>query len=317
MSRALTEAAESSGMALTLLPVLYCRSGFSNDEVSETQKRFFNTPDRYLRLLECCEQLISGHSLHKLGIAPHSLRAVAGEQLEQVLVCLSEMEKPVHIHIAEQPGEVEECQSVLGRNPVDWLMDNFEIDSRWCLVHATHMGKDEMRRAAASGVTAGLCPVTEADLGDGLFPAESWLNAGGKFGIGSDSNLRVSVAEELRLLEFGCRLRTLNRNVLAEEGRSCGSSLYQHALEGGAQAVLQNVGKIEPAYRADLLELDSSHPLLENRVDDDIIDTWLFAGGNGMLRSVWVAGELQVEQGRHVLRPTLEASFRQTMKELV
>jgi formimidoylglutamate deiminase len=317
MSRALLQAADTCGMALTLLPVLYCRSGFAAQGVADQQRRFFNSPDRFLQLLEACKRLVENHPLHRLGIAPHSLRAVSAEQLREVLRAPELECLPVHIHIAEQLAEVEECRSLLGARPVEWLLHNFEVDSRWCLVHATHLEAGELGKAAASGAIAGLCPSTEADLGDGFFAAESWLAAGGRFGIGSDSNLRVSVAEELRLLEFGCRLRQRRRNVLADEGKSCGRSLYERAVAGGAQALAQETGKIATGYRADLVELDANHPLLEGRSNDAMVDTWLFAGGSSMVRSVWVAGKQQVVEGRHVRKADFEAPFRRAMSELL
>jgi len=317
MSRILLEAADRAGISLTLLPVLYCRSGFGTSQVTEHQRRFFNSPERFLRLIDACLQLVSNHPLHLLGIAPHSLRAVSAEQLREVLVVPGHEQLPIHIHIAEQTVEVEECRTVLGARPAEWLLDNFPVDRHWCLIHATHLHSRELDRAAASGATAGLCPTTEADLGDGLFAAESWLAAGGAFGIGSDSNLRVSVAEELRLLEFGCRLRNSARNVLAGRGLSCGRNLYQRAAAGGAAATGQPVGRIEPGLRADLVELDTNHPLLEGRKQDSILDTWLFAGGSSMVRSVWVAGRRVVNEGRHLEKCKFEAPFRQAMKELL
>ncbi len=317
MSRALLQAADTCGMALTLLPVLYCRSGFAAQGVTDQQRRFFNSPHRFLQLVDACNRLVENHPLHRLGIAPHSLRAVSAEQLREVLRAPGLECLPVHIHIAEQLAEVEECRSLLGARPVDWLLHNFAVDSRWCLVHATHLEAGELGKAAASGAIAGLCPSTEADLGDGFFAAESWLAAGGSFGIGSDSNLRVSVAEELRLLEFGCRLRQRRRNVLADEGKSCGRSLYERAVAGGAQALAQRTGQIAAGYRADLVELDANHPLLEGRSNDAMVDTWLFAGGSSMVRSVWVAGKLQIVDGRHVRKADLEAPFRRAMRELL
>lgn len=315
MSGALIEAADLSGMALTILPVLYCRSGFTSSAVSARQQRFYNSPEQYMQLLFACGQLIENRPLHQLGIAPHSLRAVSHDQLRAVLDTSEAHGLPVHIHIAEQPAEVAECLSVLGARPVSWLLDHFTVDSRWCLVHATHLELDELGRAAASGATAGLCPTTEADLADGFFEAEYWLDQGGSFGIGSDSNLRVSVAEELRLLEFGCRLRTNKRNVLARNGLSCGRSMYQGAALGGARALGQPTGRIEPGCRADLVELDARHPLLYGRHHDSVIDTWLFAGGSAMVRSVWVGGTLCVSDGRHVNRDRIEMPGRQAMRE--
>jgi len=317
MSHALLDAADRAGIAMTLLPVLYCRSGFGASRATEQQRRFFNSPQGFLRLLEACRPRVRNHPLHVLGIAPHSLRAVSLEQMREVLAAPGQEHQPVHIHVAEQYAEVQECQSVLGARPVEWLLHQFDVDRRWCLVHATHMEPMELEEAAASEAVAGLCPTTEADLGDGFFAAESWLAANGALGIGSDSNLRVSVSEELRLLEFGVRLRNSSRNVLTGKGLSCGRSLYQWAAAGGARATGQPVGSIESGARADLVELDMNHPLLEGRERDAIVDTWLFAGGPSMVRSVWVAGDLVVAEGRHVGKSNFEAPFRRAMKALL
>jgi formimidoylglutamate deiminase len=316
MSGSIVQAAQCSGISLTLLPVLYCRSGFASNEVSQWQKRFFNSPEDYLELLSQCEKLLAPIPHHHLGIAAHSLRAVSVDQLREVLDGSGMPGSPVHIHIAEQTAEVEECQSLFGARPVDYLLDHFAVDKYWCLVHATHLEDNELQRAAGSGAIAGLCPITEANLGDGFFPAENWLAAGGLFGLGSDSNIQLSVAAELRLLEYGCRLRTRSRNVLSLAGMSCGRSLYHNALMGGAAALGQKVGRIEPGYRADLVELDSEHPLLQGRETDSLLDSWLFAAGSSAVKSVWVGGTPLVRQGRHLNKPQLEPSFRQAMREL-
>ena len=309
-------AAEDTGIALTLLPVLYCRSGFRSQSVSDHQRRFFNTPESFGQLLRECERMLSHNQRHRLGWAPHSLRAVSQEQLAAVLDANVDRGRPVHIHIAEQAGEVDECLAVHGARPVEFLLDRFPVDDRWTLVHATHMVDGELSAAAKSGAVAGLCPTTEADLGDGFFDAGRWFENGGRFGIGSDSNLRVSVIEELRLLEFGCRLRERRRNVLADEGRSCGRSLFQRAVEGGAVSLAQPVGRIEAGSRADLVELDASHVLLSGRREDTLLDTWIFAGDPSMVRAVWVAGEQRVAEGRHLQRDRLAARFKCAMDEL-
>jgi len=251
-----------------------------------------------------------------MGIAPHSLRAVSPDQLKAVLDAPGIDRMPVHIHIAEQVDEIEQCLESLKARPVEWLLRNAPVGSNWCLVHATHMEPGELVQAAATGAVAGLCPSTEADLGDGLFNADAWMEAGGRFGVGSDSNLRVSASEELRLLEFGCRLRLQRRNILADEGMSCGRSLYQRAASGGAAALGQNIGRIVPGARADLVELDMSHPLLEGREDDTVLDSWLFAGGGAMIRTVWVAGARHVVEGRHLRREIIQEAFRKAMREL-
>lgn len=316
MAHRLLAAASSSGIALTLLPVLYCRSGFGAAGVERHQRRFANDPARFGDLVAACREAVAGHPLQRVGIAPHSLRAVSRGDLRAVFDDPENAAGPVHIHVAEQRAEVDDCRSALGAPPTAWLLRHFDVGPNWCLVHATHLDADERQSAAASGAVAGLCPTTEADLGDGCFDTEAWRAAGGRFGIGSDSNLRVSVTGELRALEFQARLRGLQRIVLAEPGRSCGRSLYDRAARDGAQALAQPVGRIEAGLRADLIELDAGHPLLCGRSGDAVLDTWIFAGGRDMVRSVWVGGQRQVRDGRHRHREPLAADFRKAMEEL-
>jgi len=317
MSIRVIEAASVSGIGLTLLPVLYCSAGFGQEQVSEEQKRFANTPEQYLRLLETCRNAIGNRTLVELGMAPHSLRAVPPELLQEVLQSWPDQRCPVHIHIAEQPAEIEACQAHLGARPVEYLLGRFAVDRRWCLVHATHMTPDETQAAAKSGATAGLCPTTEADLGDGVFRTAEWLQAGGSLAVGSDSNVRISVAEELRLLEYNERLRSGQRNVLTDNVMSCGRFLYQHAARSGGVALGQAVGCLDTGFRADLVELDGDHELLAGRSPDAALDSWVFAGDNSMLSSVWVAGRRMVTRGRHTAASNCRAAFAQAMKEML
>lgn len=317
MSTRLIRAASASGMPMTLLPVLYCTSGFGKDGVGGEQMRFANSPGDYLRLLENCESAIRDKPLIELGIAPHSLRAVPVPILHEVLQSWPDRHCPVHIHIAEQPAEVEDCRKHLGARPLEYLLDQFPVDARWCLVHATHLSDSELRLAAESKATAGLCPTTEADLGDGAFRTADWLKAGGSFAIGSDSNVRICVSEELRLLEYNERLRSGQRNVLTGGETGCGSFLYQHAANSGAAALGQPVGRLEPGYRADLLELDPGHELLIGRKPDAALESWIFAGDKSMLNSVWVAGRCVVEGGYHVDEESSRNGFKQTMSDLL
>ena len=315
MSLRLLNAAELSGMALTLLPTLYCRAGFDGAEVAGAQRRFFTRPERYLRVLDACRRNIAGSELHRLGLAPHSLRAVALDDLGEVLSA-DVGSACVHIHVAEQRLEVEESLARIGRRPLAALLDALPVDQRWCLVHATHLDPEETRRAAQSGAVAGLCPTTEADLGDGFFAIEEWLDAGGCFGIGSDSNLRLSVSEELRWLENGARLLSGRRNILARDGKQSGRFLYEQAARWGAQAISQPAGTLEAGRRADLVEIDATHPLLEGRDCDTALNSYVFAGDNSMIRSVWVGGQARIVDGRHAAGEGLLAAFRQRMKEL-
>ncbi|NOR19244.1 MAG: formimidoylglutamate deiminase [Xanthomonadales bacterium] len=316
MSGQLISAAKISGIAMTLLPVLYCSAGFGKDRVNKEQRRFANTADSYLRLLDNVDHAVSANPLLALGLAPHSLRAVPAEVLQEVLQSWPHKESPIHIHIAEQPAEVEDCIRHLGARPVEWLLDQFPVDQRWNLVHATHLSDTELKLAAASQATAVLCPTTEADLGDGVFRTSDWLSAGGRFAIGSDSNVRISVTEELRLLEYNERLVRGRRNVLTTADSTCGRFLYQHAAQSGSAALGQAVGRLEPGYRADFLVLNDTHELLCGRQPDAALDSWVFAGDKSMLASVWVAGHAVIEQGHHPADATLRSAFLKTINEI-
>lgn len=315
MGGRLLAAADAAGIGLTLLPVLYCRAGLDGAELAPRQRRFGNDPEAYLRLFEATRVHLRDPSKQFLGAAPHSIRAVNGEQLESVLQALPRG-VPVHVHVSEQPAEVREALEHLGTRPLEWLLDRFPVDAHWCLVHATHADADELERAARRGAVAGLCPTTEADLGDGLFDAGHWLDCGGAWGIGSDSNLRIAPDEELRLLEFGARLASGRRNVLTRDGQSTGRFLWERAAIGGAQALGQPVGRIEAGRRADLLELDAGHALLAERDADAQLDTWVFAGTPDMVRSVWVAGRAYVQDGVHVQAPVLDEPFAAALRAL-
>jgi formimidoylglutamate deiminase len=269
-----------------------------------------------MALFERCLDRTRDHPHHALGLALHSLRAVSKAEMDEVLLAERGRAATVHIHIAEQPGEVSQCQAAYGARPVEWLLQNVAVDARWCLVHATHMEAAEYRAAAASGAVAGICPTTEADLGDGFFEAEEWLGQGGHLAIGSDSNLRISPTEELRMLEFGLRLRTGRRNVLAREGMACGESIYLSATRGGGRALGQPVGQLAVGLRADLLELDDAHPMLKGVADQDILDRYVFAGVDGMIRSVFVGGRQVVYKGKHQARDAAAAGFVAVMEEL-
>lgn len=316
MSQRVFAAAQKAGMALTLLPVFYCVSGFGQDSVQPRQMRFRNSLDDYLSLVLECEAAIGNHDLLSLGIAPHSLRAVPLDAFSELLRSRAQSAGPVHIHIAEQPAEVSDCLKFNGCRPVELLLGEFPVDENWCLVHATHMTPDELARAAGSGAIAGLCPSTEADLGDGFFNAEGWLAARGRFGIGSDSNLRISPVEELRLLEFTERLKSGRRNVLTDRHGLCGQFLYTHAALAGARALGQKTGELSCGRRADLVELDSGHPLLGGRRGAEVMDTFLFAGDHQMIRSVRVAGRLVVADGRHAAAEELGEKFARVSRSL-
>lgn len=314
MSLALVDAAREAGIGLTLLPTLYMAGGFDGRTLAERQRRFGHGLDAYLRLVERLRMQAS--PMLEVGIALHSLRAVPEDALRTVLASGLANDGPIHIHIAEQVAEVEECLALRGARPVEWLLDHADVDARWCLVHATHLSASETRRLAASGAVAGLCPTTEGNLGDGLFPLERYLGAGGVIGIGSDSHVSVSPVEELRWLEYGQRLATHRRNVVATEDGSSGARLWECALRGGAQASWAPLGALAEGYRADLLVLDGESPLLAARRPEEILDSFVFAGNSPLVRDVMVAGEWRVRDGRHVDEARIAKRFRAVVGRL-
>jgi formimidoylglutamate deiminase len=314
MSLAIVEAAREAGIGLTLLPVLYMSGGFDGRPLSERQRRFGFDVDGYLRLVETLRKM--ENSTLRIGIALHSLRAVPPDALRAVLDSRL-ADGPMHIHIAEQTAEVDECVSARGARPVEWLLDNVPVDERWCLVHATHMTADETRRFAESGAVAGLCPTTEANLGDGLFPLQTFREAGGVLGIGSDSHISVSPVEELRWLEYGQRLAARQRNIaVSESSASVGENLWGDALFGGAQASGIDIGAIETGHRADLIVLDDAAPLLAARGEESVLDTFVFAGNAPLVRDVMVSGEWVVRAGRHRDEEHIAARYRESVERL-
>jgi formimidoylglutamate deiminase len=321
LSRRILAAADTAGIGLTHLPVLYRYGGFGAKEPQERQRRFLHDSEAYARLLQALAPALRNRSDRRLGIAPHSLRAVTPELLRDGIAALDAIDAvaPIHIHIAEQTAEVDDCIAWSGKRPVQWLLDQDVVNKRWCLVHATHLDADETRRLAESKAVAGLCPTTEASLGDGLFPAIAYMAAGGRIGIGSDSHISVSAAEDLRLLEYGQRLAQRSRTVLAGgPDRSTGRRLFEAALQGGAQALGQPMGAIAPGHRADFILLDSAAPSLAGRSGDSVLDTWIFSNqSRGTIRDVYVSGHRVVEAGRHLRGEALAARHRETLRRLL
>ncbi|MBM3584705.1 MAG: formimidoylglutamate deiminase [Alphaproteobacteria bacterium] len=320
LSNRVIAAAATAGIGITHLPVLYAHGGFGGQPPTAGQRRFVNDGDRFLRLVE--ELRGRHHGFHdvRIGIAPHSLRAVNPRLLADVHDALnrSDATAPIHIHIAEQTREVDECLAWSGTRPVAWLLANAPVDRRWCLVHATHMTEAETRGLAATGAVAGLCPTTEANLGDGLFPLEPYLIDDGLVGVGSDSHISVSPVEELRWLEYGQRLAKRARNVASTPKAShVGAGLYRRALVGGAHACARPIGAIAPGHRADLVVLDAEHPLLVGRSGDTLLDAWVFAGNAPVVRDVMVGGTWVVRRGRHARRDEARADFARAINTLM
>lgn len=314
MAVRIVAAAEEAGIALTLLPVFYAHAGFGGQAAATAQRRFLSTPDSYARLIAASRAAAAGSKDAIVGIAPHSLRATTPDELAAILPLAAKA--PVHIHIAEQVREVEECIAWSGARPVRWLLDNAPVDARWCLVHATHIDASEIVDLGRSRAVAGLCPITEANLGDGIFPAKEFAHAGGAIGIGSDSNVRIDMTEELRLLEYGQRLRLRARNVMGATDRSTGRSVFEQCVFGGAQA-LGVAGGLAVAAAADLIVLHDHGPAALGRSGDAVLDTLLFSAGKDAIADVWRAGKRLVTDGRHQHRDAIERRYRFFMNGLL
>lgn len=316
MAARIAQAAEASGIALTLLPSFYAHGSFGGAAPHDGQRRFICSVDQFAALMAASREAIGHLPGANIGIAPHSLRAVTPDELAAIIPLAAG--GPVHIHAAEQVKEVEDCLAWSGRRPVQWLLEHAPVDPRWCLIHATHTTDEEISAFARTGAVAGLCPITEASLGDGVFPAREFLAAGGAFGVGTDSNVLVGVADELRQLEYGQRLRHRARNVLSGgAGRSTGRTLFDHTLAGGAQAMAQAMVGITPGSRADIVTLDAAHPSLAGRRGDAVIDGWIFAAGSGAIDCVWAGGDKVVEGGRHRLRQAAHERFNAAVQRLI
>jgi len=310
-------AAEQAGIAITLLPTLYAYGGFGGQPPVDGQRRFIHGADSYLRMQETLAKASAINPLRRLGISPHSLRATTPALLKEVLNGIAP-DAPVHIHVAEQVKEVEDCVSFSGLRPVEMLLENFDLSPRWTAIHATHMTARETQRLASSGAIAGLCPTTEANLGDGVFPATHYMKDGGAIAIGSDSHITVSPSEDLRMLEYSQRLRDRTRNALAlSPGASTGRTLYEAALKGGAKSMAQPVGAIAEGHRADIAVLDTEHPSLIGRSDDQLLDSWIFSAGNAAVAHMFVAGAQLVKNGRHIREEKIETRFRNTVRRLM
>jgi len=309
-------AAQTTGIGYTHLPVLYMQGGLDGRRLEGGQLRFGCDIEQFEHLFTNIKSQMADHPAdYTLGVAPHSLRAVSADGLKAALALSPDT--PVHIHAAEQVGEIEEVQSALGTRPIRWLLDNMPVGKRWCLIHATHMDNGEIDDLARSGAVAGLCPITEANLGDGIFNAPRYMHGGGAFGIGADSNVKIALSEELRMLEVSQRLRDRQRVVLSDEATpSNGRFLYERAASGGAQAIGRNSGRIEIGALADLVALDDTHHSIASLTDDTVLDTWIFACGDELVSDVWSAGRHKVKRGIHINRDKISSRFLHTITKL-
>ncbi len=315
LSGRIARAAGHTGIGLTLLPVHYRRGGLDERPLAGGQLRFGNDLDHFAALLDGARAHL--HTLGpdaRLGLAPHSLRAAGEEDIRALAAFLPDA--PIHIHIAEQEAEVETVVAATGRRPVDWLLDRFDVDGRWCLIHATQMTPEETRRMARSGAIAGLCPVTEANLGDGIFSGADFVTAGGRFGVGTDSNVRISLAEELRQLEYSQRLGRKARAVLAEPGGSVGRFVYAGALEGGAKALGRDTGRIEVGAFADLLSF-AADTFCDLPDGDALLDAWIFARNGLKVADVWSAGRHVVSAGRHHAWDEIAPAYQSVLRSVL
>ena len=317
MAHRIVAAAGEAGIGLTLLPVHYQFGGCDGRALDGGQRRFGTDPDGFARLHDASRAALRtapGDAV--LGVAPHSLRAVSPDGLAAVLAATGGL-GPVHMHLAEQVAEVDEVLAHRGARPAEWLLGAQDVDPRWCLIHCTQLNDHEVSGLAASGAVAGLCPLTESNLGDGIFRGTEYLPAGGAIGIGSDSNVQIALFEELKTLEYSQRLRDRSRAALAQPGRSTGRVLYEAVAAGGAQAAGRDAGRIAPGARADLLGLAADPRWLAGRSGDAALDTLIFAGAGGAcVREVWSAGRLMVQDGQHVARATIVARAARVMSRL-
>ncbi len=315
LSGRIAAAADQTGIGLTLLPVLYQQGGFGGAAPNQGQKRFLNSLDQYGSLFESAARAAQRLPDANIGIAPHSLRAVSPQALTEIVAGHSR--GPIHIHIAEQVREVEDCIAWSGRRPVEWLGDHVALDRRWCLIHATHMTPHEGRLVARSGAVAGLCPLTEANLGDGIFDAPTMLKNGGAFGVGTDSNVQITAPGELRQLEYSQRLALKARNIFPRDaGTSTGEALYRGALSGGARALGRKIGGIEPGQRADFVVL--GREACDAPIHDPaaMLDYYVFVADKLLIADVYVAGALRVRQGHHIAREAIAARYRRVLQRL-
>jgi formimidoylglutamate deiminase len=315
MAERIMAATTTTGIGLTMLPVHYQYGGCDMRPLARGQCRFHNDLDGFAALCDGVRNGLGNLPADTVfGVAPHSLRAVSASSLDLTRQLANG--GPFHMHLAEQRAEVEEVRHYLGARPVEWVLDNFEADTDCCFIHCTQMQPHETSGLAASGAVAGLCPITEASLGDGVFDGVSWFNAGGMIAIGSDSNIRISLSEELRSLEYTQRLRDRSRAAMATSTASTGRHILNAMTTGGAQAAGRHTGKIASGYWADLMALDTQSATLAGRTKDQLIDSFIFAGDDRLVRDVWSAGRHLVTDGRHIAHNKITSTYRAVLAAL-
>ena len=320
MSLAHVAAARETGIAITMLPVLYSHGNFGAAPLGPRQQRFRTSPEDILATVRAVRKAAAGHADLNCGVAPHSLRAAGLDGLRELLSGLEAIDAaaPIHIHIAEQTREVDDSLAFSGRRPVEWLLEHLPVDHRWCLVHATHLNENEMLGLARSGAIAGLCPTTEGNLGDGIFPLPGYRAAGGRYGIGSDSHVSRDPLEELRLLEYVQRLVLRKRNIVVSNvSAAVGTTLWLEAAAGGAQAMGRKMGALSPGQRADFVVLDGEQPDLAEKSGDMITNAAIFSGTQGLVRDVMVGGRWHVRDGRHSLEDSASRDYGKAVKTLL
>ncbi|MES2906359.1 MAG: formimidoylglutamate deiminase, partial [Pseudomonadota bacterium] len=314
LSERICAAAQQSGIGLTLLPVLYAYGGIGALPPDDGQKRFLNLPDEFQKLYDGAAKAVAKVPDANIGIAPHSLRAVSAEMLNDIVASFKDV--PVHMHISEQVKEVESCTAWSGKRPVEWLLSNMDVNQRWCLIHATHMNEMETTALAKSGATVSLCPLTEASLGDGIFNGEIYARAGGNWGVGTDSNIEITASGELKQFEYSQRLKHQARNIMAKvEGQSTGRALYESALKGGRRALQRRIGALEKGMRCDFVVLDAGLPDFAAG-EKQWCDSYLFTLGRKAIDEVYVGSERLVTASRHKEHEKITANYRKTLQKL-
>ena len=313
LSEKVLEASAESGISICLLPVVYERGGCDNRELEGGQLRFHNNIDTFEELYNQIKVFLSKNENFSLGVAAHSLRAVKNETLNKIIDLTN---GPIHIHAAEQVKEVEEIKSFYKMPPVEFLIENFDINKRWCLIHCTQMSELETELLSKSGAVAGLCPVTEANLGDGIFNGFQYNERKGFYGIGTDSNINISLTEELKTFEYSQRLLNKKRAVISNQKKSTGRKLFDDCLEGGARALQINNGKIQKGFNADLISLPNTNNELDGLEDDKILDYWIFASRENDVQKLWNKGKCLVENSKHLNFDDIQSNYRKTIKNL-